>query len=123
MYFPVRALQVDGGSEFAADFEQACRHRHLRLFALPPHSPKLNGTVERAPRTYTEEFYEVTPCSCQVTPLSQEPPIQNSSRTPRAFAKPSHTRLHRSSSFNGKSEKCYYSPGQVQLVARDSPLG
>jgi hypothetical protein len=74
MYFPVRALQVDGGSEFAADFEQACRHRHLRLFALPPHSPKLNGTVERAPRTYTEEFYEVTPCSCQVTPLSQEPP-------------------------------------------------
>ena len=27
--------------------------------ALPPHSPKLNGCVERAHRTHTEEFYQV----------------------------------------------------------------
>ena len=27
---------------------------------LPPRSPKLNGTVERAQRTHTEEFWEVT---------------------------------------------------------------
>jgi transposase InsO family protein len=27
---------------------------------LPPRSPKLNGGVERAHRTHTEEFYEVT---------------------------------------------------------------
>ena len=60
MPFPVRALQVDGGSEFAADFEQACRQRQLWLFVLPPRSPKLNGAVERAQRTHTEEFYEVT---------------------------------------------------------------
>jgi len=59
--FPVRALQVDGGSEFAAMFEQACQKRGLRLFVLPPRSPKLNGQVERANRTHTEEFYEVTP--------------------------------------------------------------
>ncbi len=72
MPFPVRALQVDGGSEFAADFEQACRQRQLRLFVLPPRSPKLNGAVERAQRTHTEEFYEVTPCSWQVAPLNQE---------------------------------------------------
>ena len=59
--FPLRALQVDGGSEFAAVFEEACRQRGLRLFVLPPRSPKLNGQVERANRTHTEEFYEVTP--------------------------------------------------------------
>ena len=37
--FPLRALQVDGGSEFAALFEQACQQRGLRLFVLPPRSP------------------------------------------------------------------------------------
>ena len=30
------------------------------LFVLPPRSPKLHGAVERANRTHTEEFYEVT---------------------------------------------------------------
>ena len=56
MPFPVRAIQVDGGSEFQAGFEQACQERGLRLFVLPPRSPKLNGAVERAQRTHTEEF-------------------------------------------------------------------
>lgn len=58
MPMPVRAIQVDGGSEFAADFEVACQQRGIRLFVLPPRSPKLNGAVERANRTHTEEFYE-----------------------------------------------------------------
>ena len=58
MPVPIRALQVDGGSEFAAAFEQACQHQGIRLFVLPPRSPKLNGAVERANRTHTEEFYE-----------------------------------------------------------------
>lgn len=72
MPFPVRALQVDGGSEFAATFEDACQQRGLKLFVLPPRSPKLNGSVERAQRTHTEEFYEVTPCSFQIAQLNQE---------------------------------------------------
>ncbi len=50
-----RALQVGGGSEFAAEFEFACQQRSLPLFVLPPRSPKLNGHVERAQRTHTEE--------------------------------------------------------------------
>lgn len=58
--FPVRAIQVDGGSEFKADFERACQERGIRLFVLPPRSPKLNGCVERAQRTHREEFYQVT---------------------------------------------------------------
>ncbi|MBV8295054.1 MAG: transposase [Mycobacterium sp.] len=56
--FPVRAIQIDGGSEFMAEFEEACRSKDLRLFVLPPRSPKLNGCVERHNRTHTEEFYD-----------------------------------------------------------------
>jgi len=59
MPFPVSAIQVDGGSEFMAEFEIACQERGIRLFVLPPRSPKLNGHVERAQRTHKEEFYEV----------------------------------------------------------------
>jgi len=72
MPFPIRALQVDGGSEFAAQFEQACQQRGLRLFVLPPRSPKLNGAVERANRTHSEEFYQVTPCSPELKTLNRE---------------------------------------------------
>jgi transposase InsO family protein len=60
MPFSVKSLQVDGGSEFQAVFEEVCRTRGIKLFVLPPRSPKLNGGVERAHRTHTEEFYEVT---------------------------------------------------------------
>jgi hypothetical protein len=34
MPFPIRAVQVDGGSEFAAGFELACQQRGLHLFVL-----------------------------------------------------------------------------------------
>ena len=39
---------------------------------LPPRSPQLNGHVERAQRTHTEEFPEVTACSLQIPQLNQE---------------------------------------------------
>ena len=55
--FPIRAIQVDGGSEFMNEFELACQRHHIQLFVLPPHSPKLNGHVERLQRTYRDEFY------------------------------------------------------------------
>lgn len=72
MPFPIRAVQVDGGSEFASEFEQACQQRGLHLFVLPPCSPKLNGAVERANRTHTEEFYQITPCSLEMNKLNRE---------------------------------------------------
>jgi putative transposase len=72
MPFPIRAVQVDGGSEFAAEFELACQQRGLHLFVLPPRSPKLNGAVERANRTHTEEFYQVTLCSLEMKKLNRE---------------------------------------------------
>jgi transposase InsO family protein len=48
------------------------RQRGVRLFVLPPRSPQLNGRVERANRTHTEEFYEITPGSLPITQLNQE---------------------------------------------------
>jgi len=59
MPFPVRALQIDGGSEFRGAFEMACAARGLHLFVIPPRSPKLQSHVERAHRTHQEEFYQV----------------------------------------------------------------
>jgi len=43
MPFPIKAIQVDGGSEFQDAFEEECRRRGIELFVLPPRSPKLNG--------------------------------------------------------------------------------
>jgi transposase InsO family protein len=57
--FAIRAIQIDGGSEFKRHFEEACRRRGIRLFVIPPRSPKLQGYVERSNRTSREEFYEV----------------------------------------------------------------
>jgi transposase InsO family protein len=56
----IRAIQIDSGSEFQSVFEEECQRRGIILYVLPPRSPKLNGGVERANRTHTEEFYEVT---------------------------------------------------------------
>ena len=55
--FPVRAIQVDGGSEFMAEFECECQTRGLELRILPPKRPDLNGCVERAQSTRRYEFY------------------------------------------------------------------
>jgi transposase InsO family protein len=72
MPFKVKAIQVDGGAEFEAIFEEECQKRGIKLFVLPPRSPKLNGAVERAHRTHTEEFYEVTESSFDLSELREE---------------------------------------------------
>ncbi len=53
----IRAVQVDGGSEFMAAFEEECRALGLPLLVLPPRSPQLNGIVERANRTARVECW------------------------------------------------------------------
>lgn len=58
MPFPVKAIQVDGGSEFMAEFELACQAKQIALYVLPPRSPKLNGRVERLNGTSRREFWE-----------------------------------------------------------------
>jgi transposase InsO family protein len=55
--FKIAGIQVDGGSEFMAAFEQACKDKGLALFVLPPKRPQLNGAVERAQASWRYEFY------------------------------------------------------------------
>ena len=77
MSFPIKAIQVDGGSEFQDVFERECQRRGIRLFVLPPCSSRLNGHVEREQRTPTEEFYELTDSSFEIEGMCNavQPPV------------------------------------------------
>ena len=55
--FPIRSIQVDGGSEFMSLFEDACKEKEIPLYVLPPKSPQKNGGVERMNRTMREDLY------------------------------------------------------------------
>jgi putative transposase len=67
MPFPVQAIQVDGGSEFKAEFEEACQAKQIPLYELPPRRPQLNGAVERCNGAWRYEFY-----ACHDLPTSVE---------------------------------------------------
>lgn len=56
--FPIKSIQVDGGSEFMKDFEAKCEEWGIPLFVLPPKKPQWNGGVERGNRTFREDFYD-----------------------------------------------------------------
>ncbi len=68
---PIRAIQVDGGSEFMAGFETACQARGIALYVLPPRSPKLNGRVERLNGTARREFWECYPGELDLPTVQQ----------------------------------------------------
>lgn len=55
--FQVRALQVDQGSEFKDVFEDACLTLGIVLYENHARTPKQNAYVERAQRTFRDEFY------------------------------------------------------------------
>jgi putative transposase len=69
--FPVKAIQVDGGSEFMAEFETACQEKGLALYVLPPKRPQLNGAVERAQGSWRYEFYACHDLPHRLAPLNQ----------------------------------------------------
>ena len=69
MPFPVTGIQVDGGSEFMAEFEKACQQKSLDLFVLPPKRPQLNGAVERCNGSWRYEFYAVHDLPLQIDKL------------------------------------------------------
>ena len=70
MPFKVDAIQVDGGSEFMAEFESACQMRAIKLFVLPPKSPQINGAVERCNSAWRYEFYAVYDLPTRVEDLN-----------------------------------------------------
>lgn len=55
--FKILSIQVDGGSEFMAEFEGACGDLGIPLMVLPPAKPQYNGGVERGNRIFRDEFY------------------------------------------------------------------
>lgn len=57
--FEIKSIQIDGGSEFMGEFEEYCEEMGIKLYVLPPRSPKINGYVERANETYRYEFWNV----------------------------------------------------------------
>src|SRR5690606_33943482 len=69
MPFNVSGIQVDGGSEFMADFGTACHDKGLDLFVLPPKRPQLNGAVERCNGAWRYEFYAVNDLPHQIDRL------------------------------------------------------
>lgn len=75
MPFRIEAIQVDGGSEFMAAFEEACEARAIRLYVLPPKCPQMNGAVERCNGAWRYEFYETYDLPSTVEDLN---PILNS---------------------------------------------
>jgi len=54
----VKAIKVDGGSEFYGEFEKECQRRGVRLYVVRPRSPEEQGYVERAQGIHRYEFYE-----------------------------------------------------------------
>jgi hypothetical protein len=54
--YPVKAVQVEGDSEFQADFELACAEKRIRLLVLPPVPPSSTGTSS-GPRGPTPRSY------------------------------------------------------------------
>ena len=52
--FPLVSVQVDGGSEFMAGFEDACEELRVPLHLLPPRRPQWKGKIERWFRTLRE---------------------------------------------------------------------
>ncbi len=70
MPWPVKAIQIDGGSEFMAEFEDACKDRQIPLYVLPPRSPKLNGAVERCNGAWRYEFYATVDLPDQIDKIA-----------------------------------------------------
>ena len=82
MPFKVEAIQVDGGSEFMAEFEDACQSRAIKLFVLPPKSPEINGAVERCNGAWRYEFYAVYDLPTRVDQLNPSSTPSSTATTP-----------------------------------------
>ena len=102
--------------------QRRTRQLGLRWFVLPPRSPQLNGRVERAQPTPTEEFQEVIPDSFPLPALPRDlraweridnpvrPHPTLGSLTPLEF-------LTQTQSLSQKA-KCHSSTGRVHVSHR-----
>lgn len=72
MPFEVLSIQVDGGSEFMAEFEEECARLNIPLYVLPPKRPQYNGCVERTNGTSRSEFYPFYQGALTVEAINKE---------------------------------------------------
>ena len=70
--FPIRRIQVDGGSEFKADFEKACHKLGIEQYVLPPNCPQKNGCVERIHLTAMNDLYDQHELPTNIAELRKE---------------------------------------------------
>ena len=54
----IRAVQTDNGSEFLKDFDAYLQQNDIVHHFIYPHSPRINGVVERFNRTIQDEFLD-----------------------------------------------------------------
>lgn len=54
--YRVRVVQTDNGSEFLKDFDAYLQQQGIVHHFIYPHSPRINGVVERFNRTIQDEF-------------------------------------------------------------------
>ncbi len=72
---PIHTVQTDNGSEFLGVFDEYCHKEELTHNFTYPHSPKINGVVERFNRTikedclevYFDELYEIEKINLRIT--------------------------------------------------------
>jgi len=57
--FRLHTIRTDRGHEFQAQFHWHVEDRGMRHIYIRPHSPELNGKVERSHRSDQEEFYQL----------------------------------------------------------------
>jgi transposase InsO family protein len=58
MPFPIQCIQTDRGREFLAERVQRwLKELFIKCRPIPPHSPRLNGKVERSQLTDLVEFW------------------------------------------------------------------
>ena len=56
-----------------AEFEEACQQYNVKLFVLPPRSPKLNGHVERMQWAFKDEYeFYTRPLPARIPELQRE---------------------------------------------------
>lgn len=55
--YPIRVIQTDNGSEFLGCFHDFLEKKHITHQFIYPHSPRINGVVERFNRTIQEECF------------------------------------------------------------------
>lgn len=53
---PIREIQTDNGHEFLGEFNQYLEQQKITHQFIYPHSPRINGIVERFNRTVQDEF-------------------------------------------------------------------